>query len=492
MRWLIVAGVGAAAVVAALVSCASFDDGDEPSSSSSGSSSGASGDGSPTDTGSDIDASTGFGSCAPLGRSVGYFAQFTASDGSEIAGLAAEPAGGVWVSGVAKDLDLGLGAHANGAFLVKLDDSAKASQLEIVPSTNLVRGDSVVLTANRRYWSVIHENSVTYRDAGFAATTDGGFSTFVAGFATNGVVTFEAFSGSVVLGWGLAPVAGEGLFVGGSFVGGMNGVGQAIDAGTNNPNQMFAARVWSAAGGNNGIVSSKGNGDRVVRGATTDSTGRLHLTGRYSGNAPFGTAGAADESDAYVATFNSDLSVVEVTKLGGPGMQEGYGLAALPDGIVVVGQHSGAILGPDGSSLGKSYGKNDGFVAKLGPGLNVIWAATLGGSEDDTPVRVVHDPVANRVLVVGTTASAKLEMKQTQLLNATPGVSSTFVAMMGATSGGNIDFWAPKGGESPRAIAVDAAGRVYIAGMFGSSMTVGSVTHTATSKSNLYVIRCDP
>jgi hypothetical protein len=307
-------------------------------------------------------------------------------------------------------------------------------------------------------------------------------------------VTFEPFKGTTVLGWGLSRVAGEGLFVGGSFVGEMTGVSQSLDAGSSNPNQMFAARVWSAAGGSNAIIASKGSGDRVVNAAATDSMGRLHLTGRFTGSAPFPSdAGPADESDAYIATFNPDLSSAGFTKFGGTGAQEGFALASLPDGgIIMAGRHSGDIRGPEGGSLGKAYGKNDGFILRFTSDFNVGWASTFGGSEDDAAVRVIHDPIADRVLLLGTTASAKVEMKQSVIMNATPGVSSTFVAMMGTSNGGSMQFWAPKGAEEPRAIAVDAAGRVYVAGMFHGSMTVGNVTHQATSATNLFVIRCDP
>ena len=50
----------------------------------------------------------------------------------------------------------------------------------------------------------------------------------------------------------------------------------------------------------------------------------------------------------------------------------------------------------------------------------------------------------------------------------------------------------PTGGQSPAAMAIDASGRVYVAGTFEGEMTVGSVKRTAASKNDVFVIRCDP
>lgn len=443
------------------------------------------------DGGNPVDAAADLGSCAPLGRTVGYFAHFRAADDAEIYALAVEPTGGAWLSGFAGEIDLGDGKKGGGAFLVKVNENAKANELEIIksPSGSLVRGRGVVLNGNRRYWSVFHQNEISYRDAGWSSTTDGGFSSLVLAFSTDNA---EHLKGPAVFGNELAPVAGDGVFAAGHFTQQMSAAGLKIDAGTEGGTQLFAARLFSGAGGNNGLTRTVGPGDRIVRGVSTDGPGRLHVTGRFTQQPPYGDGGAAQESDAFLATYQPNLAFDRFVRFGGSGGQEGISVVGLLDGhAIVAGQFTGEIEGPQGSPLGLPSGKLDTFVVRVANNGSAAWSMLVGGPEDDVPVAITRDPVGDRVLLLGRTRSFQAKLGTMDFVNPKPGVSNAYVGVI-SMSGDPVAVWAPNGGQAPGAIAVDASGRVYVAGTFEGAMTVGSVTRTATSRNDIFVIRCDP
>lgn len=486
-RIVMLALVSSAAAAGVVGSCSSFEDVGATSDGGAESASDvptlAASDGSP-----DV-ARTPPPSCAPLGGTVGYFAHF-AAQGAELAAIAVEPTGELWLSGGADDLDLGTGAPTNGAFLVKLDGAGKARELEVVAAMPYARGRDIVLNG-RAFWSVYYQNAIAYRDAGYFAASDGGYSSVVFVYRPS-TVQAEPFRGTNAVAWQLAPVAGDGVFVGGHFPVEMAAMGKKLDAGPSGGVQMFAARTFSSAGGSDGIVTSVGPGDRIVRGAATDGQGRLHLTGRFTGVAPFvDDAGIAQESDAFLATFLPDLTFERLIAFGGLGAQEGLAVAGLSDGdAVVTGHFTGQILGPTGA-LGQSFGKLDTFITRIGAKGSVQWNATLGGPEDDAPVAIADDPVANRLLLLGRTASAQLKVGELTAQNRNPGTPNTFVAAF-TPSGVATAVWLPRGGNEPSALAVDARGRVYIAGTFTGALTLDSITKTAAGKSDVFVIRCDP
>src|SRR5687768_7862889 len=97
--------MGACAAIGIAASCSSFEEVD-PSGAPDSSAPETEAGPIETDGGNPIDAGE-LGSCAPLARSVGYFAHFPAAEGAEVYALAVEPQGSVWMSGFAADVDFG-------------------------------------------------------------------------------------------------------------------------------------------------------------------------------------------------------------------------------------------------------------------------------------------------------------------------------------------------------------------------------------------------
>lgn len=86
-------------------------------------------------------------------------------------------------------------------------------------------------------------------------------------------------------------------------------------------------------------------------------------------------------TQAFVAKFDGSGNFVWNTFLGGDSFETGYDIAIDNEGMIYVVGTSG---GSWGNPLHGHSGRYDGYVAKLGPGGNLIWNTFYGCREDDT------------------------------------------------------------------------------------------------------------
>jgi hypothetical protein len=131
-------------------------------------------------------------------------------------------------------------------------------------------------------------------------------------------------------------------------------------------------------------------------------------------------------------------------------------------------------------------------VAKIGPaGTSLLFSTYLGGSSDDYGEGIALDPSGN-IYVVGSTQSADFP-----LLHALPlgygGGTDGFVVKLNPS--GNLAYSSYLGGngdDDARAVAADAAGNAYVAGVTGSSnfpVVGGGYQSTLAGASNAFVTK---
>lgn len=249
---------------------------------------------------------------------------------------------------------------------------------------------------------------------------------------------------------------------------------------------------------NGGLVWSTylgGAGGLYAEGATAiavDAGGHAYVTGRAPAGFPV-TDGAFQETlggqrDAFVAKLAPDAaSLVYSTFLGGPGDEEGTGIAVDAEGHAYVG---GRVLGPSGFPVTPAAfqatpggGGADGFVARLAPdGAALDYATFLGGDANDQVFDLALGP-EGRAFVVGHTSSTDFPTTPGVLQEDGPGFLDLFVAAF-AADGASLVYATHLGGTSfdqacsagdlfqlPYAgIAVDAAGRAAIAACTSSRL----------------------
>jgi Beta-propeller repeat len=208
-----------------------------------------------------------------------------------------------------------------------------------------------------------------------------------------------------------------------------------------------------------------------------DATGNAYVTGEtHSLNFPT-TAGAFDRtrtgSDAFVTKLNAaGSSLVYSTYLGGSAVQFGSRIAVGPGGTAYVTGSTSSTDFPTttGAFDVTANGGFDAFVTRLNAsGSALIYSTYVGGEGFDSGTGLVVDDAGNAYVSGGagsvdfpTTAGA---------FDTTSDGSDAFIAKLNAT-GSALLYSTVLGGTSSdgaNAVAVDASGNAWVAGITGST-----------------------
>jgi Beta-propeller repeat/Cep192 domain 4/HYDIN/CFA65/VesB-like, Ig-like domain len=216
-------------------------------------------------------------------------------------------------------------------------------------------------------------------------------------------------------------------------------------------------------------------------GIAVDSTGEAFVVGHtFSNNFPVFSSTTPFQqtrnggADVFVTKFNSDGSALEYsTYLGGSGNDYGQAITIDSTGnAYVTGRTESTnfpVAGtPFQATCGTCASSNaSAFVAKLdSTGSNLLYSTYLGGSNQDEGHGIGVDSSGN-AYVTGITASSNFPLTPANALR-TSFVGSTEAFVTGLDSTGlNLlysTFLGGTGSDSGEAIAVDSAGKVYVAG----------------------------
>jgi hypothetical protein len=230
-----------------------------------------------------------------------------------------------------------------------------------------------------------------------------------------------------------------------------------------NPNVLWADYLGGSSVDYGFSVAIDPAGNALVTGQT--SAGFTGVSGNHGG-----------VSDAFVAKFDGNGSLVWVTYLGGSGGDSGRGIAVDGAGnALVTGQTSSTdFAGPNGSlANGSLQGTNDAFVAKVNSDGTLAWATYLGGSSGDSGTGIAFDPNGN-AMVTGSTTSADFAGA-----TGNHGGNDAFVAKVwsdGTQPDGTV-AWATylggSGSDVANGIAVDTNGNALVAGQTMSTDFAG-------------------
>jgi hypothetical protein len=218
-----------------------------------------------------------------------------------------------------------------------------------------------------------------------------------------------------------------------------------------------------------------GAGTEHATAIAVDATGAVFVTGStYSPDFPVvnayqpRTGGGQDVFVTRVSPFGDSL--LFSTYLGGSGglvgaAEEGLAIALDAAGSVyVTGETSSTNFPALNAGQAKNAGWQDAFVAKFTSSGALVYSTYLGGANLDTGDAIAVDATGS-AYVGGRTTSANL-MAFIGIQNAPTGVYDGFVIKL-LPSGNGATAVAVLGGAGPdnvSAIAIDAAGSVYIAG----------------------------
>jgi hypothetical protein len=246
-------------------------------------------------------------------------------------------------------------------------------------------------------------------------------------------------------------------------------LGGATDAFVAKINAAGTAIIWSTYLGGSGIDAALG----IAR----DAAGNVYVTGYTASpdfpvtpNAPQPTFGGG-AYDAFVAKLDANGVLVQSTFLGGSGMDIANAIALDAAG----GAHvAGFTCSPDFPVVAASqpqlvgppigcFAAQDAFVARLAPGgLNWSWSTYFGGGGQDAANALAID-AQGRVAIAGVTASSDLPVSSTALMGAQGGTDA-FVARLVAGAPEYASYFGGSGDDEALGVAVDGAGSIYLTG----------------------------
>lgn len=247
------------------------------------------------------------------------------------------------------------------------------------------------------------------------------------------------------------------------------------------------------------------------RATVVDAAGNVYITGYFNGTVDFdpgaGTASITSNganSDAFVCKLDTTGAYVWAVKLGGTGIDAGYGIAVDGSGNVYTTGYfnsSTAYFDPTttASHILSTTGNNDIYVSKLDASGAYVWAVKMGGTGPDQGFGIAVDGSSN-VYTTGyfNGTGAYFDPASTSTHTLTSSGNDIFVSKLDA--GGNY-AWAVKmggtSGDQGYAIAVDGSGNVYTTGSFAGSGAYfdpnSTTTHTLSSagSNDIFISKLD-
>jgi uncharacterized protein (TIGR03437 family) len=198
-------------------------------------------------------------------------------------------------------------------------------------------------------------------------------------------------------------------------------------------------------------------------GVATDSQGNIYVAGSTQSTAFPATAGALQSqllggSDAFIAKFSADGTLLWSTYFGGSAYDYASGVAVDPAGnVLVAGTTQSADLPVLHAFQNSLRGNANAFLLKLNSAGQMLYSTYLGGSGYIQANAVAVDAVGS-AYVTGSTSSADFPGQS-------PGtVGATFVAKLDAAGAFVYSFIYSRPIQGPRGIAVDASGSAYVVG----------------------------
>lgn len=212
-------------------------------------------------------------------------------------------------------------------------------------------------------------------------------------------------------------------------------------------------------------------------GIANDNAGNIYVGGKYELEANFSGTILPDmgNHDIFLAKYDSTGNMIWVRTAGGPSGD--YATAVACDGsnyVYITGEIEGDYLDVyfiGSSATITSVGLNDIFLAKYDLNGNLVWARQAGWWLDEKANGITYDASGN-VYICGYFNDTTY-FGTTQVLGY--GKNDIFIAKYNANG---VFQWVRKAGgkgrDEAKSIKCDAAGNVYVCGMFKDTITFGS------------------
>jgi hypothetical protein len=242
-------------------------------------------------------------------------------------------------------------------------------------------------------------------------------------------------------------------------------------------------------------VSAGGDDYDLAGRMVVDGSDNIIVAGYIGKSARFGAIGVTSAGSAGVFVAKLDHSGTFLWAVPLPGFtQSGLGNGLAVDGagnILYAGMFTGTVS--FGSTTLTAKGSQDGFLAKLDPNGNLLWARAVVASPGLNSVQSVA-LAGNGQITIGGDFSDTATFGGSSSLMAR-GKSDLYVARLDGA--GNL-LWVTQGGsdsaytEGVNRLVLDSAGNIVVAGAAGEDATFGSFSRAGTPGSiSAFVAKLD-
>ncbi len=252
--------------------------------------------------------------------------------------------------------------------------------------------------------------------------------------------------------------------------------------------QAPATWRWATKGGSAGVDDYCRGVALDERGAvwiTGDFKNSFSLAGT-----PVQAAGGAD---TYVARLRPNGSAQMVRTFGGLGPEVGVDLDTYgPEcAAYITGTYFGPLTLNPGVSLPAPRGQRDVYVTQFDSLGRAVWASTFGSRGSDSGNEVVTS-ATGEVWATGIFAGDSIQFPDGSRVAKAGGPDDVWVSNHSRTGRFRRGFTLPgTGHEEGRGISVDATGHVLLSGEFDATVQVGGATLTSRGGSDIYLVRYD-
>ncbi|HRF81749.1 MAG TPA: hypothetical protein PL070_16850 [Flavobacteriales bacterium] len=268
------------------------------------------------------------------------------------------------------------------------------------------------------------------------------------------------------------------------------------NATTNQAEDVFVAKfdpdgnlLWARSGaGTGGTARDVGNAIAV------DNNGNVYSCGYFrSQTISFGSVILTNEgqADAFIVKYDPSGNVLWARSEAGGGWDLCTGLAADASGnVFACGRYSSNSITIGMTTLTNVNNNYDLFIAKFDTDGNPLWAKGGSSNGNDWMPSLAVDAGGN-LIATGWFETFPITFGPFTI----PNSGSSDIFMVKYDPDGE-ELWAIGSGEGfaeeSRSVAVDGSGNSYVAGRYGTTLTLGSITLNGSLFGNVFIAKYDP